>query len=135
MRRRCQTLVGPASSVCKWDSAIRAQMVVSGRVDTANPAQMMDRRQQSSFTKAAPDRSQLGFGRRCGLLDVRAELHRPAGLIANLVDGVTGVDGVEAGLPTTFGKSEHAERRDDRRRTPAQHSVALAPAGRAVAVA
>src|SRR2546425_6359440 len=108
MRRRYQTSVGSASSVCKWDSAIRAQMVVSGRVDTANPAQMMDRRQQSSFTKAAPDRSQLGFGRRCGLLDVRAELHRPADLIANLVDGVARVHGVEVRLPAPIRKSEHA---------------------------
>src|SRR6266705_6479310 len=70
-----------------------------------------------------------------GLRHVFCNLHIPSSLPPHIVHRVAGMDGVEIRLSTAFGKPEHAERRDDRSRPAAQQRVALAPAGRAVAVA
>src|SRR5260370_41832948 len=77
---------------------------------------------------------QLSVGGRRGLPHFQGDLHHPARVLAHLLDATTRMDRVEACLSTAFRKPEYAQRRDDRRRSPAQQPVAFAPASRAVAV-
>ena len=87
------------------------------------------------LSRPAADRVQLGFRRGHRLADIGGGLHRPACVLAHLVERVARVNGRDVGLPTPRRKSKDTERRDDRRRSAAKQAVALAPARRSVAVA
>src|SRR5712691_7726576 len=82
----------------------------------------------SATLLTSPNGGQLSLGRRRRHSHFGAELHLPARLLAHLLDAMTRMDRVQVCLPAAFGKSEHAQRRDDGHRASTEQPVAFAPA-------